>query len=200
MKKGYKFLFLFSLIIILQYGCVKKLPVETDLSRLHFKMLNQDSSLIDFPDYLKGKVFILSLIYTNCPDICPLIVNNMQRIQNRLLKEKIEGVNLVSVSFDPARDKPFVLKEFAALREIDTRSWQFLTGNQSDIDSLRSQLKFLAIADDTKKNAKGNLNYYFVHTDRIFLIDRDLNVRNHYKGSEVNPDEITKDVKLLIKI
>jgi protein SCO1 len=199
MKKRYKFLFLFSLIIILQYGCRSKLPVETDLSGLHFKMLNQDSSLIAFPDYLKGKVFIICLIYTNCPDICPLIVNNMQRIQNRLFKEKIEDVNLVSVSFDPGRDRPSVLKEFTELREINTKSWQFLTGNQSDIDSLRKRLRFLVIADDTTKTTEGKLNYYFVHTDRIFLIDKDLKVRNHYKGSEVNLDEITEDVKLLIE-
>jgi|WetSurMetagenome_2_1015567.scaffolds.fasta_scaffold116170_3 protein SCO1 len=199
MKKSVRFILLFSVIIISLYGCGKKLPIETDLAKLHFKTLNQDSSLVAFPDYLKGKVFILSLIYTNCPDVCPLIVNNMQRIQNRLFKEKIDNVNFVSISFDPYRDKPSVLKDFAALREIDTKSWQFLTGNQSDIDSLRRHLKFLTIAGDTIKTVNGKLSYNFVHTDRIFLVGKDLAVRKYYKGSEINLDDIVTDIQLLLK-
>ena len=189
--------FFFLLILIVTSGCGRKLPLETDLSKLHITLINQDSSQVAFPDYLKGKIFILSLIFTNCPDICPLIVNNMQRIQNRLIKERIDSINFVSISFDPDRDKPSVLKEFVELREIDTKSWLFLTGNKGDIDSLRRLLKFLAIAGDTTKTTEGKLNYYFVHTDRIFLIDKDLKVRKHYKGSEVNLDEIITDIKLL---
>jgi protein SCO1/2 len=187
------------LFFLLNLGCSKKLTIETDLEQSHFKMLNQDSSQVIFPDYVKGKVSILSLIFTNCPDICPLIINNMQRIQRRLLKDGISNINFISVSFDPGRDKPSVLREFAELREIETTNWQFLTGEQRDIDSLRKQLKFLAIAGDTTKIKKRKLSYFFVHTDRIYLIDKELKVRKHYKGSEVNLDEIAEDVKLLLK-
>jgi protein SCO1/2 len=179
-------------------GCSSKLPVEMDLSSLHFKMVNQDSSGINFPDYLKGKIAIIGLIYTNCPDVCPLITNNMQRIQRSLIKQGINDINFVSVSFDPGRDRPSVLKEFAELREIKTNHWQFLTGKQSDVDTLRRHLRFLAIAGDTTKTSSGKLSYSYVHTDRIYLLDKDLKVRKYYKGSEVNLDEIVGDVKKLI--
>ena len=198
MKKRNNILPALIFILIILGGCGSNLPVETDLSNLHFKMVNQDSTAIIFPDYLKGKAAILGLIYTNCPDICPLITNNMQRIQRRLIKEGMSNVNFVTVSFDPERDKPSVLKEFAALREINSSHWQFLTGSQPDIDSLRRKLKFLAIAGDTTKTSSGKLSYSFVHTDRIYLIDKNMRVRKYYKGSEVDLDEITTDVKKLI--
>ncbi|MCX6150400.1 MAG: SCO family protein [Ignavibacteriales bacterium] len=201
MKKNKKYwiliiIFLFELFF---FGCGRKLPVETDLSQLHFKMMNQDSILVVFPDYLKGKPAILGMIFTNCPDVCPLITNNMQRIQKRLMKTGIKEINFVSITFDPMRDKPSVLKDFAELREIETSHWQFLTGEQSDIDSLRRRLKYLAIAGDSTKTADGKLSYFFVHTDRIYLIDQDARVRKYYKGSEVNLDEIAADIKLLYK-
>lgn len=198
MKKKNNILFILIFILVFFSGCGSKLPVETDLNNLHFKMVNQDGTVIIFPDYLKGKAAILGLIYTNCPDVCPLITNNMQRIQCRLINEGLSNVNFVMVSFDPGRDKPSVLKEFAALREINTNRWQFLTGEQRDIDSLRRQLKFLAIAGDTTKTSSGKLNYSFVHSDKIYLMDKDLKVRKYYKGSEINLDEITEDVKKLI--
>ena len=196
MKNSNWLLLIFIPVILC--GCGSKLPVEMDLSNMHFKMISQDSSGVSFPDYLRGNVAIIGLIYTNCPDVCPLITNNMQRIQRRLNKLGLINVNFVSVSFDPGRDKPSVLKEFAELREINTEHWKFLTGRQSDIDSLRRQLRFLAIAGDTTKTSSGKLDYSFVHTDRIYLMDKDLKVRKYYKGSIVNLDEIAKDVKILI--
>lgn len=198
MKMKNEILLLLIFILAFFIGCSSKLPFEMDLSNLHFKMVNQDSSGVNFPDYLKGKISIIGLIYTNCPDVCPLITNNMQRIQRSLIKQGMDDINFVSVSFDPERDKPSVLKEFAELREIKTIHWQFLTGKQSDIDSLRRQLRFLAIAGDTTKTSSGKLSYSFVHTDRIYLMDKNLKVRKYYKGSEVNLDEITEDVKLLL--
>ena len=197
MKKKINILFLLILMDTFFIGCGSKRPIETDLSNLHFHMINQDSTNIKFPDYLKGKIAIIGLIYTNCPDVCPLITNNMQRIQRSLIQQGMENINFVSVSFDPERDKPSVLKEFALLREISTDHWQFLTGKHSDIDTLRRRLRFLAIAGDTIKTSDGKINYSFVHTDRIYLMDKDLKVRKYYKGSDVNLDEIAEDVKKL---
>jgi protein SCO1/2 len=198
MKTKIKILLLLTFVLTFFIGCGSKMPVEADLRNLHFQMVNQDSSNIEFPDYLKGKIAIIGLIYTNCPDVCPLITNNMQRIQRSLIKLGVKNVNFVSVSFDPERDKPSVLKEFALLREIKTDHWQFLTGKLSDIDTLRRHLRFLAIAGDTTKTSDGKINYSFVHTDRIYLMDKDLKVRKYYKGSDINIDDITGDVKKLM--
>lgn len=178
-------------------GCKDKLPVKDDLSKAHYDLLNQDSSRVVFPENVKGKVVVLGLIFTHCPDICPLITNNMERIQQEVKKGNMNDVSFVSISFDPLRDKPSVLKEYAEVREIDMTNWVFLTGRQSEVDSLKKQLHYVAIAGDTTYSESGEPSYFFVHTDRITLMDKDGRVRREYKGSSVNVDDVMKDIKTL---
>jgi protein SCO1/2 len=161
-------------------------------------LVNQDSAVVEFPDYLKGKIAVMGFIFTNCPDICPLTTNNMQRIKAELEKENIKDVLFVSLSFDPARDKPFVLKDYARIRNIDLKGWQFLTGKQSVIDTIKKKMHFFAVAADTSYSEDGKKYYFFVHTDRISLIDKQGRVRKNYKGSTINIGEIVNDIKQIM--
>ncbi|MCU7491819.1 MAG: SCO family protein [Ignavibacteria bacterium] len=196
MKIYYKFLTLAFPALIL-FGCKDKLPVKDDLSGAKYDLLTQDSTRATFPANVKGKVVVLGLIFTHCPDICPLITNNMERIQQEAKKEDLSGVSFVSISFDPLRDKPSVLKEYADVREIDMKNWIFLTGRPGEIDSLKKQLHYVAIAGDTTYSETGEPSYFFVHTDRITLMDKEGKVRQEYKGSNVNVEEVMKDIKAL---
>lgn len=198
MRSLYRFLpFIFFALALTTPGCKDKLPVKDDLSGAHYDLLTQDSTHISFPQSMKGKVVVLGLIFTHCPDICPLITNNMEHIQEEVKKENMDDVSFVSISFDPLRDKPSVLKEYAGVREIDMRNWTFLTGRPSEIDSLKKQLHYVAIAGDTTYSETGEPSYFFVHTDRITLMDKEGKVRQEYKGSKVNVEEIMKDIKAL---
>lgn len=179
-------------------GCKNKLPIEDDISSSHFMLVNQDSAVVEFPDYMRGKIAVMGFIFTNCPDICPLTTNNMQRIKAELEKENIKDVLFTSLSFDPARDKPFVLKDYARIRNIDLKNWQFLTGKQSVIDSIKKKMHFFAVAADTSYSEDGKKYYFFVHTDRISLIDRQGRVRKNYKGSTINIGEIVNDIKQIM--
>lgn len=196
MRNFYRLLPLFFFLALVNSGCKDKLPVKDDLSKAHYDFLNQDSSRIVFPENVKGKVVVLGLIFTHCPDICPLITNNMERIQQEVKKGNMNDVSFVSISFDPLRDKPSVLKEYAEVREIDMTNWVFLTGRKSEIDSLKKQLHYVAIAGDTTYSG-GEPSYFFVHTDRITLMDKKGRVRQEYKGSSVNVDDVMKDIKTL---
>lgn len=189
---------IFILFFLVFFGCKKKLPVEDDISGSHFTLLNEDSVQVSFPGYLKGQITVMGFIFTNCPDICPLTTNNMQRLQKKLQEENIAGVSFVSLSFDPKRDRPWVMKQFAEVRGIDFKEWHFLTGEQSVIDSIKRKMHFFAIAADTSYSEEGTPYYFFVHTDRISLIDREGKVRKNYKGSTVNLDEIMQDIKSLM--
>ncbi|HEX2866034.1 MAG TPA: SCO family protein [Ignavibacteriales bacterium] len=198
MRNFYRLLPLFFFFLaLLTSGCKDKLPVKDDLSNAHYVFLTQDSSRVVFPQNVKGKVVVLGLIFTHCPDICPLITNNMERIQKEAKKEGINDISFVSISFDPLRDRPSVLKEYADVREIDTSNWVFLTGRQSEIDSLKKQLHYVSIAGDTTYSESGEPSYFFVHTDRITLMDKEGRTRQEYKGSSLNVDEVMKDIKTL---
>ncbi|MDR3625788.1 MAG: SCO family protein [Ignavibacteriaceae bacterium] len=188
-----------ALLLILLYscGCGQKLPENRPSGIKPVRLLNQDSSIINFPDAFKGKTLLLSFIYTNCPDICPMTTHNMQLIQEQLKKENIDYVRLAEMSFDPARDTPHILKEFGDIRDIDYKNFTFLTGNSQDIKNILDSMNILALPGDTTKTESGNIVYFFTHTDRITLIDKEGKIRNEYRGSKTNIQQIINDIKTL---
>jgi protein SCO1 len=62
----------------------------------------------------KGSVVLLYFGYTNCPDVCPTTLYNMQRVQKAMGKSS-EKVKILFVTVDPDRDTPPVLTQYAAL-------------------------------------------------------------------------------------
>ena len=78
----------------------------------------------------------MSFIYTHCPDVCPLTTNNMQHLQDTLARSGIENVKFVTLTFDPNRDTPYVLKEYAEIRGINFKDWDFLSGTKANTDSV----------------------------------------------------------------
>ena len=185
------------LIMLLFTGCGEKFPVIEDFSSQSFKLIDQNNDVISFPDFARGKIIVINYIYTNCPDICPLGTNNMRLIQERIKKEHIKNVQFVSLSFDPAFDTPEVLTKFALIRNLDLSNWSFLTGEKNIIDTITKKAGVMAVLNDSTIFKDGRKIYYYVHTDRIQLIDAEGKARKNYKGSAVNIDEIISDIKKL---
>ncbi|PKL83215.1 MAG: hypothetical protein CVV24_06070 [Ignavibacteriae bacterium HGW-Ignavibacteriae-3] len=182
---------------ILLISCKEKLPVVEDFGGVHYSLVNQKNENVGFPDFVKGKLVVINYIFTNCPDICPLGTNNLRLIQERLKKEKINNVEFVSLSFDPEFDTPEVLAKFAGIRSLDLRNWTFLTGDKSVTDAVIKKAGVLAVVGDSTVFKDGRKIFYYIHTDRIQLIDADARIRKNYKGSEINIDEIINDIKNL---
>ena len=185
------------LLILLTQSCKNDLEIIDDLSEDSYSLLNQDSVQTNFPDLIKNKIGIVGYIFTNCPDICPLTTNNMRLIRERIENENIKNVEFVSISFDPEVDKPSVLKKFSELHGVDFDNWQFLTGEKSVIDNLIKEVGVVAFVGDSTTFNDGTKTYYYVHTDRIQLIDQEGRIRMNYLGSKIIIDQIMNDVKLL---
>lgn len=191
--------FIFLVIIPLSIffeSCGNKLPLNKNIGSA-FSLINQDSSKVIFPDDFKGNITVMSFIYTNCPDVCPMTTNNLRMVQEQLKKDNIDKVKFVELSFDPDRDTPSILKKYAEVRSIDERNFQLLTGNKKVIDSLLKIMNIYAIPSDTIKYDNGNFTYSFIHTDRITLIDKEGEIRKEYKGSIADKNEIINDIKSL---
>ena len=189
-------IFAAALFISIIAGCGKNLPIEKSI-RTSFQLVNQDSNKVVFPNDFRGNITVMSFLYTNCPDVCPLTTNNLRMLQEQLKKDNVKGVQFVEVSFDPDRDTPSILKKYAEVRSIDEKNFQLLTGNKKVIDSLLKVMNIYAIPTDTIKYDNGGFTYSFIHTDRITLIDRKSRIRKEYKGSIVDQKEILEDIKSL---
>lgn len=187
-------IFLLLLVIIIT-SCKSDFEIVDDLSKTNYNLVDQNNNSISFPQIAKGKISVIGYIFTNCPDICPLTTNNMRLIQEKLKEEKIDNVQFISISFDPLQDKPETLKKFAEVRNLDLSNWIFLTGEKPIVDSLMSRVKILAVKSDSTVFKDGRKIYYYVHTDRIQLMDRENKILKNYKGSSINIDEIINDIK-----
>jgi protein SCO1/2 len=183
--------------LLFSHGCGKNLPEDRPSGIKSVPLLNQDSSIVDFPDDFKGKILLITFIYTNCPDICPMTTHNMQLMQTQLKKDNINYVRFAELSFDPVRDAPHILKEFGDIRNIDYKNFTFLTGKEQEIKNILNKMNILAIPGDTTKIKNGSVVYFYTHTDRITLIDKEGKIRNEYRGSKTNIEKIINDIKTL---
>ncbi|MCG6914784.1 SCO family protein [bacterium BMS3Abin03] len=146
---------------------------------------------------MKGHITVIGFIYTHCPDICPMTTYNMQLTQDRLKKEGIQNVKFISVTFDPNRDFPSVLKKYAEIRNIGFKDWTFLWGDKKNTNSFMDRFDITFFPADTTYSPDGGVSYSMMHTDRISLIDSDGELRKNYRGSHVNLDELFNDIKYL---
>lgn len=189
--------FLVFALSFLAYSCADELPVEDDISKEGFVLVDQDNTEVEYPETYIGDVLLVGYIFTNCPDICPLTTNNLMRIQERVKEEGIDGVEFAAISFDPDADTPPVLKKFADIRNVDMSNFNFYTGGKEEIDSLMNRMYITYVPSDTMKTPNGKEYVYFIHTDRIHLIDKESRIRKSYKGSDISIEEVIEDIKEL---
>ncbi len=182
----------FTILILI--GCESKFPLDKDLTRKNYTFFNQDSVEVIFPDIIKGKVTVIGFIYTNCPDICPMTTHNMYLTQQKLKKNAIDNALFVTVTFDPDRDFPSVLKKFGEIRDIDFNNWVFLWGDKKNTGSLLRRFDITALKTDSTYFDDGELTYSVMHTDRISLIDSESRLKKNYRGSKVNLEELYNDI------
>jgi len=184
-------------VLLFSISCKEKLPLDKDLTKKSYTLINQDSTQVVFPDNIKGHITVLGFIFTHCPDICPMTTHNMYLTEKELKKDGIVDVKFVALSFDPDRDTPEVLKKFAEVRELDFKSWTLLTGEKTTVNELLKRFDVKAIKTDESIDEDGNSEYSMMHTDRISLIDENGILRKNYKGSTINIEELVNDIKTL---
>jgi protein SCO1/2 len=200
MKKPEKNIFLiFTFLLTLSFlsGCYQHFPLDQDLTRTQNVFFNQDSVKVEFPKLIKDKITIFAMVYTHCPDICPLTTHNMDLVEQRLPDDLKDKVKFVIISFDPNRDTPSVLKKFAELRDLNFNNWILLSGNKQNTNEVMLKFDIKAIAADITYDSNGELSYSMIHTDRIALIDQNGKIRKNYRGSTADLNTIIEDIKYL---
>ncbi len=192
---------LFYLVLILNItlltGCYEHFPLDQDITRTQNTFLNQDSAKVEFPKIIKDKITLMAMVYTHCPDICPMTTHNMNLIEQRLPDDLKDKVRFVVISFDPNRDTPAVLKRFAEIRDLSFDNWTLLSGDKQNTQEVMLKFDIKAIPADSSYDDNGGLSYSMIHTDRISLIDQNGRLRANYKGSTANLEMILEDIKYL---
>jgi len=100
---------------------------------------HEGKSVRFFDDLIKDKVVVINFIYTRCPDSCPLETARLVELQQILGDRVGRDVFMYSISIDPKRDTPEVLKDYAKKFRVGP-GWLFLTGQEADITLIRKKL------------------------------------------------------------
>jgi len=143
-----------------------------------FALVDQDGRALTRQDLL-GRPWVLACIFTLCTGPCPSITRQMAYVAREL-----EGVDarLVSLSVDPARDKPYMLKRYAEAFEADTARWSFATGEQAQIDTLvRDGFKLPLARLDAPDPQTGT---QLTHDQRLTVIDAQGHIRGWYDSQD----------------
>lgn len=145
-----------------------------------FEFENQYGKLITNKDY-QNKVYVVEFFFTSCPTICPIMNENMVKIQNEFYGNPSFGI--VSISIDPERDSPEVLKAYADQKGATLKNWNFLTGEKEAIYSFSND-GFRLYAGENK-DAEGG----FEHSGLFALIDKEGFIRSRtvMNGDNENP-------------
>jgi protein SCO1/2 len=153
-----------------------------------FALTSQDGTEVTL-ESLRGKVVAVTFIYTWCPDICPMLTDKMARVQDQLGEHFGTDVAFVSITFDPKRDTPEVLKEYAEAFNADLSGWSFLTG---DPEAVREVARRYGVAVVTGPDSTID------HTLLTTLIDRHGMMRVQYLGYRFDPEEFRHDLLDLV--
>ena len=158
-----------------------------------FSLTNQDGKKISLKKYA-GRTLLLTFVYTRCPmpDQCPLMSTNFALLNQELannaaLKDK---VSLLSVSVDPAFDKPKVLRDYGLKYINSTRPdafarWELATGSNEEVKKVG---KFFGLNYWPEKDQ-------VIHNLRTVMISADGKVAKTYRGNEWKPDQVLKDLE-----
>jgi protein SCO1/2 len=153
-----------------------------------FKLISQDGKPIALAD-LRGKVVAVTFIFTLCSATCPVLTPMMSLVQDRLGSDFGTNVAFVSITVDPDRDTPDVLKLYAQMHGADIPGWSFLTGEPAVIQEVIRRYGVFAA-----RTADGDIEHSFLTS----IIDRRGVLRVQYLGVRFDPEEFRRDLLTLL--
>ncbi len=159
-----------------------------------FALTDQNGKTVHLADY-KGKLVLLTFVYTNCPlsDYCPRMSHNFADIDGALAKTPalFDRTHLLTISFDPKRDTPAVLRSYGGAytgkyTEESFTHWTFAVPKKDDLEPV------LGFFDVGAVPAPGGT---LTHTLSTVEIAPDGKILKWYPGNQWTPSEVMGDIQ-----
>src|SRR5215510_16210466 len=131
-------------------------PLPKIAAAPEFILTSQDRAPVALSDF-RGKVVAVTFIFTLCTDTCPVLTPMMSFVQDQLGNDFGEKIRFVSITIDPERDTPEVLKDYAQAFGANLSGWAFLTGTPEAIRDVTRRYGVFAA-----KTANGSIDHTFL--------------------------------------
>jgi protein SCO1/2 len=141
----------------------------SSLYQLPVSLQTADRGTIRLAD-LRGHPLLITMFYTQCSNVCPLLTSRMQAMVDKLPPAERQGLTVLMVSLDSGRDTPETLRLFAQEHGIKDANWILASASSGDVRLLSAALgiRYRELPDHT-----------FNHSALISLTDRDGVIRAH---------------------
>lgn len=172
-------------------------PIQPGDKVPDFHLLNQSGRQIHLAQF-RGKVLLMTFIYTRCPlaDFCPRMSRNFAQIDKTLADdpELYKKTHLLSVSFDPDYDTPQVLRSYGSsytgrYTKETFAHWDFAAPSKADLAPV---LRFFDVGATPEKDRT------ITHSLSTLVIGPDGKVYKWYPTNDWSPDQIVNDVKQIV--
>jgi len=129
----------------------------------------------------RGRAQVVGLFFTHCEYACPIVLEDMKRIERALPEDQRDKVNFLLISLDAERDTPAVLHEFRDRRKLGTDHWSLLHGRDDDVREIAALLGI-----NFRKDERGQ----FAHSNVITLLNAEGEVVHQQPGLNQSPEFI----------
>lgn len=155
-----------------------------------FSLLDPDGKVRTLADF-KGKVVVMFFGYTQCPDVCPTTLTEMQQAMT-LLGPKADQVQVLFVTLDPERDSASILKQYVPA--FDSRFLGLRPADEASLEKVAKDFKIYY------KQVPGTSpgSYTMDHTAGSYAFDPKGNLRLYIKHAQ-GPETLAQDLKELMK-
>jgi protein SCO1/2 len=150
----------------------------------------------DFRKETEGRPTLVYFGYTNCPDICPLTMNNIavakKEVSKKLSKAELDKLRIVFVTTDPERDTPKALGEW--LKGIDPE----VVGLTGDFDTIQAGARTLGISIDPPEKGK-NGKVTSMHGTQVIAFSPKTDGGYVLYGEDATVEDYAKDLPKLLE-
>jgi protein SCO1/2 len=150
-----------------------------------FTLIDQSGQKVSMTDQ-RGKLVLLTFLYTNCPDVCPLITQNLNQAL-QMLGAKRDDVRVLAVSVDPEGDTPKAVEAYAKDHHL-LPEFHYLIGSRPELTKVWKDYDVAAVASNPE---------LVDHTAYTMLVDRAGEGRVIYDAS-VKAKDVVHDVDELL--
>jgi protein SCO1/2 len=153
-----------------------------------FTFQSADSGKIALRD-LRGKPLLVTLIYTGCADVCPVIIENLATAAATAEDALGKGsFNIITIGFDTRNDTPDRMRSFARAHNAGGDNWYFASSDTKTIDRLSDAVGF-----NFFPSAGG-----FDHMAQVTILDKNGMIYEQVYGSSFEPPAIVEPLKQLV--
>lgn len=182
----------FVLGLCLIAGCRDAPKLERFGKLPQFQLTTQHDHKLSDAD-LRGRVVVVDFIFTSCPDVCPLLTEQLSALRKQLPSDA--PVSFVSFSVDPEHDTPEKLLAFARQHGVDVDNFWFLTGPLDQIKQVVTQgFKQSMQAQPVREGEPRNV----LHGTHFVLVDQQGDIRGFFANNPQGHAALKKAVSVLL--